>query len=522
MKRLLGTVFLLSIGALILVQQAVAQPLVVLQTNEPRTLSPDFAADTGGYGPTSNVYSHLVTMDWGVSVGTAAYGDLAKSWTVSDDGLTYTFLLHDNVTWHDGVPLTAADVKFTFDTIIEKNYPYAAYLRGVEGITTPDDYTVVIQLEAPNGAFVPMMGQGSVWTGKIYPQHLWADQDGFDSGPYVDNPVGSGPFKFKEWVRGSHIELEANPDYFRGAPDIDGLIIRVVSDPNVARAEFDAGNIPYLPYDYAPPYAEVPMLDADSTIQVVHTPSHYSRDIQLNLNREPLNNLQVRQAIAYAVDREAISRLGFAGIWVPAYHANVDSQTEWINRDASFPAHDAEEAERLLDEAGYPRGADGWRFALSVTNPTFADCRAIIEVLVQQLRDVGIDARWDQYDQGTWFTKMQEGDFDISCYFTRYGPDPDAYAEHFGAGGPRNFMGYDNPELDRLAAEARQALSFEDRKAAYDRIQEMLVADLPYINLFNESKLSLIRAGWSGFAVQPSGYDASMSWFGYYAVEPPQ
>ena len=87
MKRLLGTIFILSFVALTLIQQAVAQPLVVLQTNEPRTLSPDFAADTGGYGPTSNIYSHLVTMDWGVSVGTAAYGDLAKSWTVSDDGL---------------------------------------------------------------------------------------------------------------------------------------------------------------------------------------------------------------------------------------------------------------------------------------------------------------------------------------------------------------------------------------------------------------------------------------------------
>ena len=212
-------------------------------------------------------------------------------------------------------------MKFTFDTIIEKSYPYSAYLRGVESITTPDDYTVVIQLEAPNGAFVPMMGQGSVWTGKIYPRHLWEDQDGFDTGPYVDNPIGSGPFKFKEWVRGSHVELEANPDYFRGAPTVDGLILRIVSDPNVARAEFDAGNIPYLPYDYAPPYAEVPLLEADQDIQIVHTPSHYSRDIQLNLNREPLNNLQVRQAIAHAVDREAISRLGFAGIWEPAYHA---------------------------------------------------------------------------------------------------------------------------------------------------------------------------------------------------------
>jgi peptide/nickel transport system substrate-binding protein len=498
------------------------QVLTVIQTGEPRSLSPNFAADTGAYGPTSNIYSHLVTLDWGVAAGTAAYGDLAESWDVSDDGLTYTFHLYEGVLWHDGEPLTSADVKFTFDTMIERSYPYAAYLRGIVDIATPDDHTVVITLEEPNGAFVPMMAQGSVWTGKIYPRHLWEDQDGFDSGPYVNAPIGSGPFIFREWVRGSHVELEANPNYFRGAPNIDGIVFRVVSDASVARAEFDAGNIVFLPYDYAPPYAEIPLLERDETIQIIHTPSHYSRDIQFNLEREPLGDRDVREAIAMAIDREAISRLAFAGEWEPAYHANVESQTDWFNHDVQFPGFDPEEAERLLDEAGYPRGASGWRFGLSITNPVFADCTAIMEVLVQQLRSVGIEARWDQYDQGTWFTRVQEGDFDITCYFTRYGPDPDAYAEHFETGGPRNFMRYSNPEFDELVARGRTTLAYEERREIYDRIQEILVEDMPYVNLFNESKMSLIRAGWSGFNVQESGYDRSMTWFGYYAVEPPE
>jgi peptide/nickel transport system substrate-binding protein len=501
---------------------ATAQVMTVLQTGEPRSLSPNFAADTGGYGPSSNIYSHLVTMDWGVAAGTAAYGDLAESWEISDDGLVYTFHLHQGVTWHDGAPLTSADVKFTFDRMIEKNYPYAAYLRGVTGITTPDDYTVVITLERPNGAFVPMMAQGSVWTGKIYPQHLWVSEPGFDTGPYVNEPIGSGPFMFKAWNRGNNLELVANPNYFRGRATLDGLIFRFVGDANVARAEFDTGNIVYLPYDYAPPYAEIPLLSRDRTIEVVHTPSHYSRDIQFNLTREPLNDHRVREAIALAVDRQSISNLAFAGQWAPAFHANVDSQTEWINRNVSFPGFDAAAAERLLDEAGYPRGAGGWRFPLSVTNPVFADCRAIMEILVQQLRVVGIEATWDQYDQGTWFSKVQQGDFDITCYFTRYGPDPDAYAEHFQTGGPRNFMRYSNPEFDALVAEARAELNPAVRKGMYDRIQEILVADLPYLNLFNESKMSLIRAGWTGFNVQPSGYDRSYSWFGFYAVQPPR
>lgn len=500
---------------------AIAQTvLIVPQLNEPRTLSPDPAADTGGYGPSSNIYSHLVTMDWGVVAGTPAYGDLAESWSISDDGLVYTFNLHDGVTWHDGEPLTSADVEFTFERIMELNYPYAAFLQNVASIDTPDDLTVVITLNEVDMAFVPMMAQAAGWTGKIYPQHLWEDQEGFDTGPYVNEPIGSGPFRFVEWNRGSAVELEAYPDYFRGPPAIDRLIFRALPDANVARAEFDAEQFPYLPYDYAPPLAEVAALQADPELEVVFTPSHYSRDIQLNIQREPLSDIRVREAIAMGIDREAMSQLAFAGIWVPAYHANVDTQTEWINTDVSFPAHDRERAEALLDEAGYPRGSDGWRFSLSVTGPSYSDCISINEVLVQQLREIGIDARLDQFDQATWFSRMQERDFDISCYFTRYGPDPHAYVEHFGTGGQRNFMGYSNPEFDALGAEAVTIVDQEARAELYDQMQEMLVRDMPYINLFNEQKTSLVRDGWTGLPVQESGYNQSVSWFGFYSAAP--
>ncbi len=498
-----------------------AEPLtlVVPQTNDPKTLTPNFGFDSGGLHPTSNIYSHLVIMDWGITKGVSAYGDLAESWTISDDGKTFTFKLHEGVTWHDGMPVTSADVKFTFETMIEKKYPFSGYLRDVKSIMTPDDLTIVIELNEANVAFVAMQAQAANWYGKIYPKHLWEDQDGFDSGPYVNNPVGSGPFKLTEWVRGSHVTLEANPDYFRGKSGIDTLIFKVVADANVARAEFDAGSFPYLPYDYAPSLAEVPMLEADPDVNVVFTPSHYGRDIQINLRREPLDNLAVRQAIAYAVDRESMNKLAFSGYWVPAYGAIVDSQDKWMNTDARFPAHDAAKAEELLDAAGFPRGDDGWRFELSVTNPTFADCTAMMEVLVQQLRDVGINARWDKYDGSTWNAKVREGDFDISCYYTRYGPDPDAYGEHFGSNGPRNFMGYMNPELDQLTAEARMIPDEAVRREKYQQVQAMLVRDLPYINLMNEFKPSLIRTGWSGFNVQESGFGQSYTWFGFYGVK---
>ena len=495
--------------------------LTVPQLGEPKTLSPNFASDSLGFAPTSNVYSHLVAIDWGVNKGTGAYGDLAESWTTSPDGREVTFKLHKGVTWHDGRPVTAHDVKFTFDTVIRKKYPAFVVLKNVREIAVPDDHTVVMRLNDPEVGFVPMLAQVSTWTAKIYPKHLWEGQDGFDAGPLVNAPVGSGPFRFVRWEKGGLVELEANKDYFRGPPKVDRLVFRQVTDVNVARAEFDSGRLPFLNYEYAPPLAEVPALQRDPKVKVVFTPSHFSRDIQINLKKAPLDRLPVRQAIAHAIDRGAMNRLAFNNLWKPANHASVESQGDLINRAATFPAFDRAKAEKLLDEAGLPRGAGGWRFEVSVTNPNFPDCKAMMEVLVQQLRQVGINAKLEQFDQATWFRRQAEKQFDISCYFTRYGPDPDAFREHFATGGGRNNMGFSHPELDALARTAATLPDKEERRRLYHRIQEILVAELPYINLFNEQKTTVIRAGWSGFNTEPEAFDKALTWFGYYTVVPP-
>ncbi len=495
--------------------------LVVPQLGEPKTLSPDFASDSMGFGPTSNVYSHLVAIDWGVNKGTGAYGDLAESWETSADGGTVTFKLHRNAKWHDGKPVTAHDVKFTFDTIIRKKYPAIVVLKNVREITVPDDNTVTLHLIDPEIGFVPMLAQVSTWTAKIYPKHLWEGQDGFDTGPHVNAPVGSGPFKFARWEKGQAVELEANREYFRGAPKVDRLVFRQITDVNVARAEFDAGRLNFLNYEYAPPLAEIPALQKDPKVKIVFTPSHFSRDIQLNLTRAPLDKAEVRRAIAHAIDRDAMNKLAFNGYWRPAIHASVESQGELINRGATFPAHDKARAEQLLDEAGLPRGQGGWRFAIAVTNPNFPDCKAMMEVLVQQLRTVGINARLEQFDQATWFRRQFEKNFDISCYFTRYGPDPDAFREHFMTGGGRNFMSYSDKEFDALVTRAATLRDKDERRRLYHQAQAMIVRDLPYINLFDEQKTTVIRAGWSGFMTEPEAFDKAITWFGYYSVVPP-
>jgi peptide/nickel transport system substrate-binding protein len=317
------------------------------------------------------------------------------------------------------------------------------------------------------------------------------------------------------------VELAANAEYFRGKPAVDRLIYKHVTDPNVARAEFDAGQYPYLPFEYAPPFSEVPALQADKTINVIFTPSHYGRDLQINMTKPPFDNIKVRQAIAYGLDRDAINRLAFANLWKPEYHASVQSQGDWINRDASVPKFDRARAEKLLDEAGLPKGADGWRFTTTLTGQPLGDIKGMMPVILQQLRQLGINASLVQYDQATFFNIMAQKKFDLSVYSTRYGPDPDAYREHYATGRPRNYPGYSNAEVDEIADRAVTLTDVAQRRVIYQRIQELVVRDIPYVNLFNEQKTSLARPGWTGFPTMESGFDKSITWYGIYAVKPP-
>jgi peptide/nickel transport system substrate-binding protein len=494
--------------------------VVVPVPNEPRTLNPDWQADTGGYYPSSNIYCHLVVMDWGVTKGTPVYGDLAERWTTDASGRVYTFNLRRNARWHDGRPVTSADVKYTFDTIMEKRYPLRAYLEDVKEIRVPAPNTLVIELNQPDAAWLPMLGIASNWFGKILPKHLYEGKD-WDRADVNARPVGCGPFKFVEWQRGSHVTLEANPDYYGGRPRIDQLVFRVIADPLVAYAEFRAGRFPFLGNEYNPPYAEIAtQLMKDPTLEVIKTPSIYSRDLYLNLRKPPLNNPKVREAIAKALDRRAMNQLAFYGIWKPSSYAGIEAVSEVLNKQARFPEANTFQAEQLLEEAGLKRGADGVRFRLSITNYPVADSRAIAEVAVQQLKRVGVDARWEQFDTQTWLTRLRQGNFDISTYFVRYGPAADAYREHFATGAPRNFMGYSNPEVDQLLEQARRARDAEQRRQLYGRVQAILVRDMPYINLFEETKFSLARKGWKGFPTQADSFNKAMTWFGFRAVVP--
>ena len=172
-------------------------------------LNPLLKFNLSAYFITLNIYSSLVVWDY----GREPYGDLAKSWDLSSDGLTYTFHLHDNVYWHDGVKFSSADVKFSYDLAKKNTYPIAKPLKLVTEILAPDEETIVFKLSEPDVAFIPMLAQASNWYGQILPRHLYEGTD-FSKNPYNMKPVGTGPFKFEEWKSGEFISVVANKKWF--------------------------------------------------------------------------------------------------------------------------------------------------------------------------------------------------------------------------------------------------------------------------------------------------------------------
>lgn len=217
---------------------------IIAHWGDPISFNPDAKVDDAGNGIYGCIFSKLITLDADYNV----IPDLAESWEVSEDGLTYTFHLRKGVKWHDGHPFTSADVAWTLNQIrTHKEAPAWKNLVDVEDIETPDDYTVIIKLSKPYAPFLGFLAWYGTW---IMPQHLYAITENGSpvdwlSNPHNQNPVGTGPFKFAEWVKGDHVTVEKNPDYFLGEPYVDKIVFKILPDENTALQAFLNGEVDY-------------------------------------------------------------------------------------------------------------------------------------------------------------------------------------------------------------------------------------------------------------------------------------
>jgi peptide/nickel transport system substrate-binding protein len=450
---------------------------------DPKQYNDAYSYDVGAAYLQFMIYDPLVAVD---ATRNGIVPRIAERWEASDDLMTYTFYLRHNVTFHDGVKLTSADVKYTLETAIANKYNAFSALGEVSKILAPDDYTIKIILSKPDAAFV----EGNFlsfrnWFG-ILPKRLYEGTD-WAKNEYNLKPVGSGPFRFVEHVTGSYTKLAANEEYWAGRPYLDSIVQRYIPEASTAMAAFDAGETDYsisqIPFSETPRY----MKQQGVTVGFVSTsvPSWLGINVKNPLSPQ-LRDPKVREAIAYAINRTELNKRAWFGL-VDELHSFIDPNFfDWAyNSTAKLPDQDLKKAEELLDQAGLQRGTDGTRFEIHLAPFPIVGHPEMGIVIKDQLARVGVKVTIDSYDPATWYSKMGKGQFDTWVEQFDVSGDPSSLSSLVITNGTLNYQGYSNPKVDELFTKGQSVKNREVRKVSYQQIQEILREDLPLIPLIS-------------------------------------
>lgn len=404
---------------------------------------------------------------------------LAESWTVGGDGKVFTFKLKKGVVWHDGKPFSAADVLFTVEFIKQTNPRARANLVMVESVTAPDDSTVVFTLKQPFGPFLGIFEVGSM---PMVPKHIY---DGIDwkTAPANNTPIGTGPFMFKEWQKGSFIRLVKNPNYHvKGQPYLDEIYWHVIPDAAARSVAFETGKIDVLPGGSVENF-DVPRLSKLKDVCVTGKGWEFFGPLSwmwLNNRQGPTSNKLFRQAVMYAVDRDFGKNVVWNGLGNVAT-GPISSATRFFDKSLAKYKYDPAKAKALLKEAGYK--GEKVRFMPLPYGETWQRWG---EAVRQNLQDVGINIEMVATDVPGYNQKLSEWDYDIGfSYLYQYG-DPalgvgrSYITSNIAKGSPfNNVEGYSNPEVDRLFAEAAVAFPDAKRQEIYNQVMKILIDDVP-------------------------------------------
>lgn len=456
---------------------------------EPPTLAFFINTSTPGRTVVSKIFDGL--LDYGPDLKPRP--QLAESVDVSADGLTVRLLLRKNVLWHDGKPFTSADVKFSAEQVWKQYAPTARrvfqYLTKVEA---PDAHTVVLTLSKPTPVILNAL---DVVAAPVLPKHLYEGTD-IPNNPYNNKPVGTGPFVFKEWSRGSHIALERFDRYWvPGLPYLDRLTFKIIPDVAGRATALETGAVHYGERN------PVTFADADRLAKLPHLVvskegyNGFAGWLWLipNLRDPVVAKLEVRQAILHAIDRNALVKTVWGGYAVPATGPVSSLLKTFYTADTQQYPFDRKKAEALLDAAGYPKKADGWRFKLDHDFIPFGDdYRRTGEFVRQALRAVGIDVTLRAQDLPTW-TKNVFGDYKfqlVSSWGINWQDPQIGVEQHYWSKAEskgtawQNASGYASPEADRLLEAAQTERDPAKRVEIYREFQKLAEKDLALLPLF--------------------------------------
>jgi peptide/nickel transport system substrate-binding protein len=483
-------------------------------SGEPATASAHLTTDTNAVMVATNLFSGLIGLDYDFK----PVPDLAESWSVSPDGLVYTFNLVKNATWHDGKPVTAADVEFTFNEVIAKVHPRASsWWPAVASAKASGSHSFVITLKEPYAPFMAVLGNTLGSGTLILPKHVYQGSDP-RTNPANQHPIGSGPFKFSRWNKGSYIELVRNDRYFgKGLPYLDRVIAQFMPDAASRLIAFEQGDVDFLNW-YIVPYDQVARLRKDPRFKVIGKGGEgaaTSEFLLFNLRNEHLKDVRVRQAIAHAVDREQIKAKALFGEGKIA-HSFINSGLAWVfdGTNDVYRKPDPAKANALLDEAGFRRKADGKRFALRVAWASGREYEGrAAEIIRDNLRAVGIEVKIETFDRSTYIDKVfRNWDFDMAHQLFTTGPDPTIsvtpryHTKQIKKAPFVNAMGYSNPKLDAIFDTEVHEQDRGKRSEMWHEAQRILMSDLPALPIFEVPVVNVASAKFENVITGPFGY----------------
>ena len=447
--------------------------ITVAMQLEPPHLDPTSAAagaiDSVLY---SNVFEGLTRF---MGDGSVVAG-LAKSWDISDDGLVYTFILHDNVLFHDGSTMDAEDVQFSLNRARADDSTNAqkALFAGITDVSALDAATVVVTLDAPNGNFLFNLAWGDAII--VAPESI----DGIKQAP-----IGTGAFKFANWVQGDKIELTRNDAYWGTPAVLENVTFKFISDPTAAFASVMAEDVDAFVGFPAP--ENLPQFEADPRFQVLVGSTEGETILSTNNKMPPFDNVKVREALAHAIDRQAIVDGAMFGYGTPIGTHFAPHNPAYVDLTGSS-AYDPELAKKLLAEAGF---ADGFETTLHLPPPSYA--RRGGEIIAAQLAQVGIKVQITNVEWAQWLETVFRGkDFGLTIVSHTEPMDIGIYAN------PEYYFQYDNPAFQELMTNLNATTDPEARTALMGDAQRMISSDFVNGYLFQLAQLSVAKAGVQG------------------------
>lgn len=474
------------------------QRLVIAAKSSPTNLDSRVGADNVSGRMFDLIYSGLIKVTPEMDYAP----DLATKWETPDDK-TIIFHLNPAAKFQDGRPVTAADVKWTYDSMMAEGFQtskksgYAA----VDRIETPNQHTVVFHLKEANGGIFDNLTTG------ILPQ-------GADTNTFKTKPIGAGPYKVVEFKTDESVTLEAFDGWHGGAPKIKNVQVRIVPDLTTLGLELKRGTINFEVNQI--PFESVAAFENSDKHQVVKKPGSVWQYLAFNMKDPILAKVEVRRAIAHAIDRQKIVTDLLRGHGVPA--DTMFAQGHWA-RAENLPTYgyDPAKAKQLLDQAGH-RDPDGDgpkpRFSLLFRTSTDAEANQRAEAMQQMLRQVGIDMKIQSSEFGTFLEDVQNGRFQMYSLSRNGIADPDFYytifhTENFPPQG-QNRGYYSNPRVDKLIMEGRATFDRAKRKQIYGEIQRIVQEDMPYVSLYHQINVAVMDKNLKGYVMYPAGFWTSV------------